>query len=679
MTFLFTAMAPCWAQGSAECLEREQDQIYHRLSSSVHYSKEAIREGHGAERAAGLLRKWFSQEITSDAGPCKALACLVTLTELHQGLDKSETALMGELYACVGDFSKAAKVAENPVMKGFYKAVGKLDRSASSYPTQVGALLRQENDRILSEVITEQLKTRLAGTVGPSLLANPEFLNGAPYPIGLEPHHFGYQEGLKGRFLEAWEKAWESASITTIQTLFIRRGNYLKRAEVGELDQQVSSLFQRQPDALYRVAQAPSDLASDWAPTAGKEVQIRRRMLIAKRSGREAEYPVVAEEMASHLASPRDCYEAVPVALKAKSESLLGALEAHRDTLLRYQGEGVSPDTLKAMADDVSRARGEAKEIAAQKQKERVLVMAIPGLTQGPASDPTKSPATKQDPQSQPPSGVNAAGNGVAQTTLTEQLKNLTYRSPGLAIRLKDGHRDHPKEEDFPTGFTQLDLEHIAIPDHASGAGLAAAVVLQINGGGTAVINQIHAIRIIRGAPKDVGYASLGAGGIRSLSVDGTDVRVSMLVYGPDDPGCCPTVEKSLTFTFRGTALVPKATDEEVLDLLQRYEGAVTNRAAFEMTIALDPMAAQVSAQLNQGIQRMRVAEQEILKEIKKFDLLRDPRFQVALRKRVADLNRTWQAASSGFGTASSGQQKSVLVIGQVEEDLKRLLIKAAK
>ena len=373
MTLLFTAMAPCWGQGSADCVEREQDRIYDRLSSSVYYSKDAIREGHGAERAAGLLRKWFSQEITSDAEPCKALACLVTLTELHQRLDKSDAALMGELYACLGDFSKAATVAENPVMKGFYKAVGKLDRSASSYPTQVGALLRQDNDRVISEVITERLKTRLAGTIGPSLLASPEFLNGAPYPTGLEPHHFGYQEGLKVRFLEAWEKAWANASITTIQTLFIRRGHYLKRAEAGELDQQVSSLFQRQPDALYRVAQAPSDLAPDWAPTAGKEAQIRRRMLIAKRDGREAEYPAIAEEMASHLASPRDCYEAVPVALKAKSETLLSALDAQRDTLLRYQGEGVSPETLKGMAGDVSKARGEAREIAAQRQKEAEL------------------------------------------------------------------------------------------------------------------------------------------------------------------------------------------------------------------------------------------------------------------------------------------------------------------
>ncbi|WP_243316705.1 hypothetical protein [Geothrix paludis] len=259
-----------------------------------------------------------------------------------------------------------------------------------------------------------------------------------------------------------------------------------------------------------------------------------------------------------------------------------------------------------------------------------------------------------------------------AQDPLIDKLKNATYRCGKQAIKLKNGYREHS----VSGGFTQLDESKIALGAPGASSGLAAVVVLGHNGGGNAMVNELHAVRLVKGVPQDVAAMSLGGGGVKSIGLQDGEVRVTTLTFGPDDPHCCPSVTKTQVLRVSGSRFVPVLSNEEVTDLLQNYESASSSLAAVEITMSTDPQAVYAFSQLSEQAKRFKVAQKEALKLITKADLLSDPRFKAAVRDRISEQQRVYEGASIGFGQAPPGQQRAILVVGQVVESLKRLLRK---
>lgn len=260
-----------------------------------------------------------------------------------------------------------------------------------------------------------------------------------------------------------------------------------------------------------------------------------------------------------------------------------------------------------------------------------------------------------------------------AQDPLVTKLKNASYRCGKQMIRLKDGYKEHPVSGGI-AGFTELDTETVALAIPGAATDLVAAVVLRQNGGGNAVVLEVHALRLAQGGLQDVASVRVGGGGVKALAVENGTVKVTELSYGPDDPRCCPSVASTKTYRVSGPKLVPVLPAEEVDAHLQNFESAVTNLAAVEMTMALDPQAVYAMDQLNGQARRHRAAEKAARDQIRKADLIHDDRFLASARSRIADLKQVHDAAAVTFPQLAPGQQRAVLVAGQVQIALSRLI-----
>lgn len=76
-----------------------------------------------------------------------------------------------------------------------------------------------------------------------------------------------------------------------------------------------------------------------------------------------------------------------------------------------------------------------------------------------------------------------------------------------------------------------------------------AAAVLNFNTGGSGNFRQLHVFLNEEGQPKQVAAEDLGDRVvIHSVAIQEGKVTVAMTAHGPEDPLCCPTVEKTVTF-----------------------------------------------------------------------------------------------------------------------------------
>lgn len=258
-------------------------------------------------------------------------------------------------------------------------------------------------------------------------------------------------------------------------------------------------------------------------------------------------------------------------------------------------------------------------------------------------------------------------------STLIEKIKNASYRCGTRVIQLKDGSCIYP----IPTGgtgFAQLDTNNIALANSGTPTTIDAAIILLWNEGGTAPTREIHAIQLIKGVPQDVAAIAVQGGGIKSLALENGTVKATVLSYGPGDAHCCPSVASTKIFRIRGAALVPVFTEEEVLAHLQKYESAVTNLAAVEITMAQDPQAIYAMTQLTEQARRGRTTVREATKQIREAGLLHDDRFLIAVSHRIEEKKRICDAAALTFSHLSPNQQRAVLVLAQVEVALSRLI-----
>lgn len=257
------------------------------------------------------------------------------------------------------------------------------------------------------------------------------------------------------------------------------------------------------------------------------------------------------------------------------------------------------------------------------------------------------------------------------QERLLDKLKSATYRAEKGTVRLKDG--EFVPKGGNRNGWTNLEADTATFAPEPETAPIGAAVALVINGGGTATWTELHAVRFVKGVPRDLGYTSIGPG-VKHMSIQGDEITATMARYAPDDPRCCPSLETTATYRLTGSTLVRKVSDAEVEDALQTYVGAMTNRAALEITMAVDPQAAPALTQLGAYLLQAKAKEVAALTEIRKLHLRTDPRFKAAVTSRIEENQKAYDSQNIlTFSQASPGQQRAILVLGQVLSELKKL------
>lgn len=361
------------AQERKRCIEVAQQKIYGRLEDKLFVNRDSIRQVRSV-RAVQILRQWLSQQPETETGACEVLAYLLTLNDVGGSFTEQEKALLGELYAVFSDFSKAAKATNNPELKAFYKACDKLDRGSPTFSSQYKSLIRQGNDRVLLQVTSTYLKRHFAKQLAEEVLGSDAFLRSGTCPGGLDASDFGYEEGLKEVFLKAWGTAWLNGSVPWIQNLIAQRSHFLQESEVTELKNVASAAVLAQPDLAYRLAESSFDFRAVLAPPMAEEILLKRRVLEAKRSGNDLKISDHATALSESLRGPRDCYEAASVALKTRNETLLGALNQKRETLLQYHTMLISQKSVEDLADQIAAAFTQVRDTrTAQENSERRL------------------------------------------------------------------------------------------------------------------------------------------------------------------------------------------------------------------------------------------------------------------------------------------------------------------
>ena len=149
---------------------------------------------------------------------------------------------------------------------------------------------------------------------------------------------------------------------------------------------------------------------------------------------------------------------------------------------------------------------------------------------------------------------VNAAG------LTANQLNNSRYMIPGWEnpdqgewVQLKDGEFTR-KNPDNPLFVSIVKIALGPLSNHRT---IDAAVIYDYNTGGSGFFTMLDAVVNDRGQPKSIALADLGDRvKINSLSIQAGKIIIDMVVHGPKDPACCPTVKKIATYRLVGNKLV---------------------------------------------------------------------------------------------------------------------------
>jgi hypothetical protein len=147
---------------------------------------------------------------------------------------------------------------------------------------------------------------------------------------------------------------------------------------------------------------------------------------------------------------------------------------------------------------------------------------------------------------------VPVAATDVPVDLSVEALGNLTYRSIfDQPVPLSDGRFEgEPFVEggaSRPTVF--LMTEPVAYGDLNGDGQNDAAVLLVSDSGGSGTFIYLAAIESRDGALLNAATTLLGdRNQVRSLIIDGGQIRVDLLSHAADDPECCPTLETMRIF-----------------------------------------------------------------------------------------------------------------------------------
>ena len=142
------------------------------------------------------------------------------------------------------------------------------------------------------------------------------------------------------------------------------------------------------------------------------------------------------------------------------------------------------------------------------------------------------------------------------------QLKNGKYLIPswenpdqGEWVQLKNGEftRKHPDNPIF------VKLIEVAIGYLSNNHTKDAAVIYGYNTGGSGFFVMLGAVINDQGKPKIIALADLeDRVKINALNIQAGKIVVDLVIHGPSDPACCPTVKKIATYTLAGNKLIKK-------------------------------------------------------------------------------------------------------------------------
>ena len=143
-----------------------------------------------------------------------------------------------------------------------------------------------------------------------------------------------------------------------------------------------------------------------------------------------------------------------------------------------------------------------------------------------------------------------------------DQLKNCQYFIPswenpdqGDWVQLKNGEfaRRNPDNPLF-VSVVKIALGHLSNSQTKD-----AAVIYGYNTGGSGFFVMLGAAINDQGKPKFIAFADLeDRVKINSLSIQSGKIVVDLVIHGPNDPACCPTVKKIATYSLVGNRLIEK-------------------------------------------------------------------------------------------------------------------------
>jgi hypothetical protein len=143
----------------------------------------------------------------------------------------------------------------------------------------------------------------------------------------------------------------------------------------------------------------------------------------------------------------------------------------------------------------------------------------------------------------------------------TDALMNGVYQSKWALIGKVKLTNGICRESFIPSSSTQIVIkmaEPIAIGDLNGDRVDDAAVILISNPGTAGTYYDLAAVVNVDGVPYNIATESLGEDiQVKSLSMTSGVIRVEMVVHGPRDPLCCPTLPVTQSYRLQVNQLVP--------------------------------------------------------------------------------------------------------------------------
>ncbi len=153
------------------------------------------------------------------------------------------------------------------------------------------------------------------------------------------------------------------------------------------------------------------------------------------------------------------------------------------------------------------------------------------------------------------PTAASIPATSVPGGLTLDMLRNGTYRAPvyDRTITLVNGAYSGGSSTD--TYSVQM-LDMVAFGD-LNGDGVGdAAILLVENGGGSGQFESLVAVLDAGGAASQAGQAQLGDRvQVSSMTINSGTLALDMLVQGPNDPMCCPSLPETQSYRMVGNAL----------------------------------------------------------------------------------------------------------------------------
>jgi len=142
----------------------------------------------------------------------------------------------------------------------------------------------------------------------------------------------------------------------------------------------------------------------------------------------------------------------------------------------------------------------------------------------------------------------NHSASTALTPTLIDSLSLPAESGDSLTITFQNGQFTHGKEG--ADDFTHVEITDKAFGDLNQDGVDDSAIIITETGGGSQVLISLVAILANSGTPLVVGKAVLGdRTAIKSLKVASHRIVLEVIVHGPEDAMCCPSVNKRLEYS----------------------------------------------------------------------------------------------------------------------------------